>query len=79
MYAGRAPGDRQSGTLSRIASVTLVFCRICRLQTPERDPETTRLTHKSGHLNLARSGHFNLAPISILRIMHIMLNIGKSR
>ena len=30
---------------SRIANVTLVFCRICSLQTPERDPETTRGQH----------------------------------
>jgi hypothetical protein len=39
---------------SRIANVTFVFCRICSLQTPKRDPEATRLTHQSGHLNLAR-------------------------
>src|SRR5271155_876023 len=59
---------------SRIANVTLVFCRICSLQTPERDPETTRLAHKGGHLNLARSGHLNLASITLLRVTGLMLS-----
>src|SRR5271168_3245986 len=58
---------------SRIANVTLVFCRICSLQTPERDPETTRLAHKGGHLNLARSGHLNLAATTCLRVTGLML------
>src|ERR1035438_7328660 len=64
---------------SRIANVTLVFCRICSLQTPKRDPETTRLHHRSGHLNLARSGHLNLAATLALRIMYIMSNLVSAR
>jgi hypothetical protein len=65
-----------SRSRSRIANVTFVFSRIYSLQTPERDPETTRWHYKSGHFNLARGGHLNLAATSGLRIMYIMLNYG---
>jgi len=33
-----------------------------------------RQAHQRGHLNLARSGHFKIAPTHELRIMYIMLN-----
>jgi hypothetical protein len=43
---------------------------------PDRKDGQRREDHggQSGHIYLARSGHFNLAPAIVLRIMYIMLN-----
>jgi hypothetical protein len=59
--------------------VTLAIRLIGDLRGPKRPSETGGWRARSGHLNFAQSGHFNLAAIFAGRITDLLVNRAEPR